>query len=448
MNEEYSIAEKVFQESGDHVLQEMVLLGQQGESNEEMRRFLEASVEKVINDLDREALVSGASLLTEIERKEIHKRFSQTLGYGQLEKWLEIPNAENVYIFGSKKVMVSYADGSKEIYPPSVANDDQLIELIRFLASTKSRTSRRFDNVSPILDLRLPTGHRLFAIMGVSDEPCVVIRYHQMEKIDLEALVGLGTISPELKEFIYHSVIPPRPANILIGGGTSTGKTTTLRALLSEVPQEEVLVTIEDTLEIHLKDAGLHTNCFELETRIANIEGAGEITMYDLAKAALRMAPDRVIVGEVRGGEIMQLLNAMGQGNDGSVGTIHANSSEAVISRILTYSQRSVDAATPDFVLRQVGQTLDLILFLQLVPGPKRVISSVREVLGYKDGEVVTSEIYRMDDNYQVNYLRMPHPEGTLHSKLSASGFDFSILGKPAEDGKYNSKIKELFEVA
>lgn len=428
------LVEQVYTQRGEPLLREIIEMTQAGADNIAINTYLDTAVEEVMNDWDREALTQGNQTLYPADREEIRQRFFQVLGYGKLEMWLTLDKAENVYIFGADKIIVAYADGSQKEYKSSVSSADELIELVRFLATTKSRTSRRFDTASPILDLRLPSGHRLFAIMGVSEDPYVVIRYHRKEAINLEILHELGTITEPMVHFFRAAVLPPHPANILIGGGTSTGKTTTLKAFLNEVPKREILITIEDTLELQLRQSGQHENCFELETRQANVEGVGEITMYDLTRAALRMAPDRVILGEVRGAEIMQLLNAMGQGNDGSIGTIHADSSVAVISRILTYSQRSPDAPSPDFVLRQTGQTLDMIIFISLLPGQRRVVTSVREIVGYHSGDVFTSEIFRYDESGKesdIVYVRPPHPQGKLMEKLAAVDYDIKDLGKP-----------------
>ncbi len=428
-----NIVEKIYEDTNRHILRELIEKMQVGVDDAQLNSFLSTAVNEVISEWDKNALSVGAPILSEDDRNEIRDRFFQTLGYGKLEVWLKIPNAENVHIFGADKVLVSYDDGTREVLSSTVGNEEELIELVRFLATTKSRTTRRFDIASPILDLRLPSGHRLFAIMSVSNEPYVVVRYHHHNEIDIQKLYEYGTVSEPMIELIRHAILPPHPANILIGGGTSAGKTTTLRALLNEIPKNEVLVTIEDTLELQLREKGQHELCFELETRQANVEGIGEINMYQLTRAALRMAPDRVIVGEVRGPEIMQLLNAMGQGNDGSIGTIHADSSLAVISRILTYSQRSLDAATPDFVLRQIGQTLDLVFFVSLLPNRQRAVTSVREILGYHDGEVFTSEIFALNPKNEVEYMRAPHPSGKLISKVLASGFDPATLGTPKQ---------------
>jgi len=408
------------------------MMEQHGSSKEDILTFANKFTEDWLAEQEKKALLEGSLALSEANKNQILFRLKELLGAGALEGLLSLTDVENIHVFGSHKAVLTYSDGRKEEIGPITESDETLIELVRHLASVGSRTSRRFDQSSPILDLRLPSGHRLLAIMEVSARPHLSIRRHATHTVDLDFLVQRGSITQQVAGFLHNCISSPSPVNMLVAGGTNTGKTTFMRGLISSIPKYEVLVTIEDTLELHLTKTGAHDRCYELETRTANIEGAGEISMYDLAKAALRMAPDRVIVGEVRGGEVMQLLTAMGQGNDGSMGTIHANSSQAVISRILTYSQRSPDASTPDFVLRQVGETLHLILFLE--KRDKRCVTSVREVVGYEAGEVITSEIFNLNDDEQLTYRRPLSPKGETYRRLKLADYDFSQLGEPVPE--------------
>lgn len=423
-----------FEELRDTVIPEITTMEQRGSSKEDILDYANEFTEEWLANKDKEALLEGRPPLSEADKEQIHFRLKELLGAGALEGLLGLTDVENIHVFGAHRAVLTYSDGRKEEIGPITESDETLIELVRHLASLGSRTSRRFDQSSPILDLRLPSGHRMLAIMEVSARPHLSIRRHATQTIDMNYLVERGTITPQVAELLEHCVKPPGPVNMLVAGGTNTGKTTFMRGLIGAIPQNEVLVTIEDTLELHLTRTGAHERCYELETRTANIEGAGEISMYDLAKAALRMAPDRVIVGEVRGGEVMQLLTAMGQGNDGSLGTIHANSSQAVISRILTYSQRSPDASTPDFVLRQVGETLHLIVFLQLMENQRRRVVSIREVIGYEAGEVLTAEIFNLGEDDVLTYRRPFSPQGETYKRLQQSGYDFSQLGDPVPE--------------
>lgn len=426
--------QEIYEELRDAIIPEITRMEQRGRSKEDVLDFAQKFTDEWIVEWEKEAILSGQPLLSAADQDQVRFRLKELLGAGALEGLLSIEDVENIHIFGSHRAVLTYIDGRKEEIGPITESDETLIELVRHLASVGSRTSRRFDQSSPILDLRLPTGHRLLAIMEVSSRPHLSIRRHASHKVDLDFLVSRESFPPNVADLLRCAVTPPGPINLLIAGGTNTGKTTFMRGLISEIPRNEVLVTIEDTLELHLTQTGAHERCYELETRTANVEGIGEITMYDLAKAALRMAPDRVIVGEVRGGEVMQLLTAMGQGNDGSMGTIHANSSQAVISRILTYSQRSPDATTPDFVLRQVGETLQLIIFLQLMEDQKRIVSSIREVIRYEKGEVLTQEIFSLNDKDELVYRRPFSQEGETLKRLEMSGFDVAELGEPVPE--------------
>ena len=307
--------------------------------------------------------------------------------------------------------------------------------MIRHLAATAGHTSRRFDTAAPILDLRLASGHRLFAVTAVAERTSVVIRRHRMLQSSLESLENYGTVTPEMTAVLRAAVRPPNPANMLVVGGTGAGKTTLLRALLSEVPQSELVVTIEDTLELHLRSSGLHERTLALETRTSNTEGMGEISMYDLCKAALRMSPDRVIVGEVRGGEVMQLLQSMGIGNDGSLGTIHAGSTRAAINKMLIYAQRSPDSPTPDSVLREIAEVLHLLVYIKKLPDGRRAITSIREVVSFEDGGVVTSEVFAPGPDGVGIYSTPFKADGEPLARLVSAGFDPEVLGEPYRPG-------------
>jgi Flp pilus assembly CpaF family ATPase len=229
-------------------------------------------------------------------------------GFGLLDQLLADPTIENLHANGCDRVFITRAGGQRERGPQLAATDGDLVELIRRVAAHGGRTERRFDDARPLLNLRLPDGSRLSAVMQVSGRPSLSVRRHRHTEIGLDELVGLGTLDVPLAEVLRAAVRRPHPLNIVVAGGTDAGKTTFLRALLAEVEPWERLVVIEDALELQLeRDPERHPDVVELETREANIEDAGEITMRELARHALRMAPDRVIVGEVRGGERLPL---------------------------------------------------------------------------------------------------------------------------------------------
>ena len=247
-------------------------------------------------------------------------------GVGRLQPLLDDPMVENVDINGCDRVFVGYADGRELMLDPVAETDEELVELVQTLAAYSGLSSRPFDTANPQLDLRLPDGSRLSAVMEVTKRPAVSIRRARLPKVFLSDLVGNGTIDQGLAAFLRAAVVARK--NIMIAGSTNAGKTTLLRALANEIPPHERLITVERALELGLDEfPDLHPNVVAFEERLPNSEGQGRISMAELVRRSLRMNPSRVIVGEVLGDEIVTMLNAMSQGNDGSLSTIHANSS-------------------------------------------------------------------------------------------------------------------------
>ena len=421
----------LFQRSHPRLLQRFLELERQQLPPDVIDRQLMEIAEGIVRDHNTSALIAGEPRLTDEDEREFRSNVRGLMGGGSLVPLLEREDVENIHILGHDRVILSLANGERVPGPALAGSEEELVMMIRHLAATAGHTSRRFDTAAPILDLRLASGHRLFAVTAVAERTSIVIRRHRMLQASLERLEQSGTVTPEMTAVLRAAVRPPNPANMLVVGGTGAGKTTLLRSLLAEVPQSELIVTIEDTLELHLRSSGLHERTLALETRTANTEGLGEITMYDLCKAALRMSPDRVIVGEVRGGEVMQLLQSMGIGNDGSLGTIHAGNTRAAINKMLIYAQRSPDSPTPDSVLREISEVLHLLVYIKKLPDGRRAITSIREVVGYDDGEVATSEVFAPGPNGIGVYVRPFKPDGEPLARIMASGFDPTVLGAP-----------------
>ena len=263
-------------------------------------------------------------------------------GVGRLQPLLDDPEVENIDINGYDSVFVGYANGEEKRFPPVAESDEELVELVQVLGAYSSITSRPFDTANPQLDLRLPDGSRLSAVMGVCQRPSLSIRRARIQRASLDMLVENGSMSPELAGFLSAAVAARK--NIMIAGATNAGKTTLLRALANEIPPSERLITVERALELGLGEfEDLHPNVVAFEERLPNSEGQGAIQMGELVRRSLRMNPSRVIVGEVLGDEIVTMLNAMSQGNDGSLSTIHANSSLEVFNRICTYAIQSAE---------------------------------------------------------------------------------------------------------
>ena len=243
-------------------------------------------------------------------------------GMGQLQSLIDDPDVENIDINGCDRVWATFADGSKRMMPAVADSDEELIELVRFAASRFGLSERRFDLARPELDLRLPDGSRLSALMAVTARPAVSIRRHRFSDLSLSDLHEMGSIDHGLESLLRSAVLARR--NIVVSGAMNSGKTTLLRALASEIPPRERLVTIEQAFELGLDTPPhRHPDMVALEARQANMEGAGMVSVADLVRHALRMNADRVIVGEVLGDEVLPMLNAMSQGRSGSMCTIH-----------------------------------------------------------------------------------------------------------------------------
>ena len=306
-------------------------------TNDEEREFARTAVHAELLRLAATRRAEGRSVLTIFDEAAISSAaIAQVLGLGRLQPLLEDDEISDIHVRGSCRVWVKLRNGQRETRDPIVDTDDELIELIRRAATRLSRQERRFDAGTPELNMQLPDGSRLFATMDVSLRPSLIIRRHRFEISSLDELRLRGLLTQELQNFLIAAVRARR--NFVIAGGTGSGKTTLLRALINEVPPSERLVTIEDAYELGLDHfEHLHPDHDALQSRPANIEGHGEITLADLTRMALRMDPDRVIVGEVRGAEAFPMLLAMSQGNNGSMCTMHADSTRSVFPKLAAY---------------------------------------------------------------------------------------------------------------
>ncbi|MFZ4585343.1 MAG: CpaF family protein [Acidimicrobiia bacterium] len=320
--------------------------------------------------------------------------FDSLYGLGRLQRILEDATVTDIHINGCDRVFVKRTDGSRAVLGPVAESDAELVELIRTAAARFGRSERRFDAAAPELNLQLPDGSRLFAVQAVSERPSLAIRLHRHQKVFLDDLVGLGMIDHVLGSFLRAAVRSRQ--NIIIAGGTGVGKTTLLRACANEIAPEERLVTVEDALELGLdRFPELHPNVVSFEERRANTEGEGAVSMSDLVRWGLRMDPDRVIVGEVRGDEVLPMLNAMSQGNDGSLATIHSDSSHGVFTKLALYAVQTPQRLPLEATNLLVANSIDLVVFCTRNRYGERFVSSVREVTGAEDRLVLSNEVFR-----------------------------------------------------
>jgi pilus assembly protein CpaF len=378
---------------------EDAITGVQPMTAEDERQYARAVIGRVLDLHARSELSLGNTPPDADEETELAEGIHAALfGVGRLQPLLDDPTVENIDINGCDRVFIQYSDGREAAMPPVAESDDELIELVQLLGAYSGLSSRSFDAANPQLDLRLPDGSRLSAVMGVCPRPAISIRRSRLSRVTVDDLVRNGTLNLELASFLAAAVTARK--NIMIAGATNAGKTTMLRALAHEIPPYERLITVERALELGLGEfPDLHPNVVPLEERLPNSEGEGLIGMGDLVRRSLRMNPSRVIVGEVLGDEIVTMLNAMSQGNDGSLSTIHANSSLEVFNRICTYAMQSAERLPSEATMMLIAGAIDFVVFVErrneYADGGqlRRIVTSVREVNGV-DGQVLSSEVF------------------------------------------------------
>jgi pilus assembly protein CpaF len=372
-----------------------------------------------------EQLALDRTPLTRDERRQLVREITDDiLGYGPLEPLLRDDSVTEVMVNGADRI---YIERSGKIEKAGVTFVDDA-HLLRIIDKIVSQVGRRVDEASPMVDARLPDGSRVNAIIPPLSlrGPTLTIRKFSRDPYTMDDLINFGTVTPKAAHFLAACV--QGKLNMLISGGTGTGKTTTLNALSAYVPGDERIVTIEDAAELQLQQEHVIT----LEARPANIEGQGEVKIRELVRNALRMRPDRIIVGEVRGPETLDMLQAMNTGHEGSLTTIHANSPRDALARLETL----VLTAGVDLPLRaireQVASAFDVLVQIsRLVDGSRR-ISHVTEVLRMESDVITLQDIF----------LARPPDEETaaaqvtrLLSPLSCTGLKPHFLEKMAANG-------------
>ena len=390
-------------------------------AGEDARQHGKALVQRVVTDHDAALAEAGhPELVWEARQDLVEALEARLFGAGSLQVLLEDESVENIDINGYRTVFVEYADGTTARVRPVAASNEELVETIQTLAAHEGLSARAFDVANVRVNLRLADGSRLYAVQSVTREPVVSIRKHRHVRVSLKDLIRLGTLEEELADFLAAAVRARK--NIMVAGATGAGKTTLLRALAAEIAPEERILTVERSLELGLdEDVEAHPNAIALEERLPNAEGAGAVSMAALVRDTLRLNPSRVIVGEVLGDEVVTMLNAMTQGNDGSLSTIHANSSADVVQKIATYALQAPERLPWEATVRLVASGLDLIVFLRRLRDPQtigvveggngpagagqvRLVESVREVAGItEDGTLATNELWAPDPDGPVN---------------------------------------------
>ncbi|MDP5291071.1 CpaF family protein [Oceanimonas sp. CHS3-5] len=319
----------------------------------------------------------------------IRQILDEVLGLGPLEPLLADPSIADIMVNGAKSIYVE-RKGRIERVPLTFHDDEHLMGVIERIVSS---VGRRIDELSPMVDARLKDGSRVNAIIPplALNGPTVSIRRFTVEKLAIDTLIDFGTITPAIAE-VMEAVVKGK-LNILISGGTGTGKTTFLNILSSFIPSNQRIITVEDSAELQLQQP----HVVQLESRPANIEGRGEISLRDLVKNTLRMRPDRIVVGEVRGAEAFDMLTAMNTGHEGSLTTVHANTPRDALSRLENMvSMTGFDMPVKN-IRTQVASALDLIIQLERQEDGKRRLISMQEVHGMEGETITMSEIFTFE---------------------------------------------------
>lgn len=360
-------------------------------------RVAEESARSFFDRRVSESMLTGTASLSADDEIHLTRRAIDTLlGFGPLQRLLNDPDITDIHVRGTAPIWIKRRDGSRSEMDPIVSNDEELIRLVRNVASRSRHGERRFDASTVECNLCLDDGSRLFAVMDVSQHPALVIRKHQFHLSSLDELTRTGLMEKGLATFLKAAVMSRR--NIIVVGGTGSGKTTLMRALMNEIPFDERIVTIEDAYELGIERfAQLHPDHDALQSRSANIEGHGGIPLSDLTRMALRMDPDRVIIGEVRGAEAFPMLLAMSQGNNGSMCTLHADSTHSAFSKLAAYVSMASTGLPIEVVNVLIATAVHLVVHVEIAAGRRRV-TSVREVVDSDGPRIVSNELFASRD--------------------------------------------------
>ena len=361
-----------------------------------------------IRDVANRLINEEAAPLSVIQRRHVVRQIEdEVMGLGPLEPLLADPSVSDILVNGPNNI---YVERSGKLQRTAVRfNDDA--HLLNIIDRIVSKVGRRIDESTPMVDARLKDGSRVNAIIPplAIDGPVLSIRRFRKDALNIDDLVRYGSLNPALVGLL-RAIVMAR-LNVMISGGTGSGKTTLLNAMSAFIPERERIVTIEDSAELQLQQP----HVVRLETRQVNVEGRGQITQRDLVRNSLRMRPDRIVVGEVRGGEALDMLQAMNTGHDGSLTTIHANSSRDALSRVETMVAMTGITFPISALRNQIASAIDVIIHMERQEDGCRRIISVQEISGMEANTIVMSEIFKFSRSGVDE-------KGNVIGKFSATG--------------------------
>lgn len=403
--------------------------GQQELTRDDERRMGRALLIRALSQRRREQLDAGVPLPADSEDDAvIAAAFAALFGLGRLQHLLEDPTLSEININGHDGVWLTAVDGTKRAGSPVADSDEELVEWVRSVATYGGTSSKPWDTTNWKVELALPDGSRLVGAQGCSPVPLVSIRLARWMRITLDDLRAKGDFDHRLQKLL-EAMVAAR-MNVVISGQTRSGKTVLLRALAAQIPPQERIVTVEHFPELGLhRDPVAHPDCVALEERKPNAEGRGAITLADAVETSRRINPDRLIVGEVMGPEVVDMLEAMTQGNDGGITTIHARTARDVPERIALYASRVVGMERTA-ALSLAAAAVDFVVHMQREDLPDgrtaHYVSSVVEIGRFDGQSVVTSEVFAAPAGHR---LAVPaaaiSPERT--AALRACGWDETV---------------------
>lgn len=371
-----AVKEKIHGRLVKEVDRELLEKGNSPDEQAKLREKVEAVVTGVLAEEE-------PTLLPSDRQRVILEVLDDVIGYGPINSLLQDPAITEIMVNGPYQVYVE-RNGKLELADVSFRDSNHVMHVIERIVAP---LGRRIDEASPMVDARLPDGSRVNAIIPPLSlvGPCITIRKFSKDPFTMEDLISFGTLTREMADFLEACV--RARLNIVVSGGTGSGKTTTLNVLSSFIPEDERIVTIEDAAELQLRQDHVVT----LESRPPNIEGKGAITIRDLVRNALRMRPDRIVVGEVRGGEALDMLQAMNTGHDGSLTTAHANSPRDLLARVETMVLMAGMDLPVRAIREQIASAIDLVVHQSRLRDGTRKVTQVTEVQGM-EGEIITSQ--------------------------------------------------------
>ena len=377
-------------------------------------------VRRTIQDMYEQILTQENIILSRSERERLFEGIvAEILGFGPLETLLADENVSEIMVNGPEKVFIE-RKGKLTLRKVNFENNEHVMKVIDRIVSP---LGRRIDESSPMVDARLPDGSRVNAIIPplALNGPTLTIRKFEKDPLTIDDLVRFGSMSNETAEFLRACVIAR--LNIVVSGGTGSGKTTLLNVLSSFIPEDERIITVENAAELQLRQEHVVT----LESRPANIEGKGEVSIQDLVINTLRMRPDRVVVGECRGGETLDMLQAMNTGHDGSLTTAHANSPRDMLSRLETMCLMAGMDSPVRAIREQIASAVDLIVQQSRLRDGSRKVINVTEIQGMEGDVVVMSDIFvfeqqGMENGKIIGRLKPTGIRPKFYERIEAAG--------------------------